>query len=81
MDILYIINFSEIIYFFKGERRDSGWQLTRKHLCGPLSTTLINSYTISSYFCFIAYNMVACRITDARNGGQISNVRQIPLSK
>ncbi|XKL61367.1 hypothetical protein PGB90_008424 [Kerria lacca] len=28
-----------------------------------------------------AYNMVACRITDARNGGQIPTVRQVPLNK
>lgn len=28
-----------------------------------------------------AYNMVACRITDARNGGQISTVRQVPVNK
>ncbi|XP_072154594.1 protein turtle isoform X4 [Bemisia tabaci] len=28
-----------------------------------------------------AYNMVACRITDARNGGQIPTASQVPLKK
>ncbi|XP_060841196.1 protein turtle isoform X4 [Rhopalosiphum padi] len=28
-----------------------------------------------------AYNMVACRITDARNGGQIPGTSQVPLKK
>ncbi len=30
------------------------------------------------FFCFSAYNMVACRISEARNGGQIS---QVPLKR
>lgn len=46
-------------------------------------TRLQNSITqrLTRYFIVSAYNMVACRITDARNGGQIPGTSQVPLKK
>jgi len=39
------------------------------------------TYTHLAFCVISAYNMVACRITDARNGGQIPGTSQVPLKK
>lgn len=63
----------------KRKRRKHEKGIERRHAYVRLIIFII--IIIFSFSTISAYNMVACRITDARNGGQIPGTSQVPLKK